>query len=200
MELNKPTKKDHFPLPFVDQFLDTLVRKKYFSFLDGFSRYNQIQISPKDQYKIIFTCSWGTFAYRVLPFKLCNAPTTFQREILTILSDLINEGIEAYMEDFIPYGNDFVQALHNIEKFLTWCIATRLSFSYEKCHMMMNEGIVLGHFIFSIGIYVDLVKIEVILKLPTPHTQINACSFLGYTCYYCRFVEILIYSIIVCIN
>eukprot|EP00253_Pinus_taeda_P030192 PITA_30192 len=76
-ELNKATKKDHFPLPFIDQVLDGLARNKFFSFLDGFNGYNKIQISPKDQDKTTFTCPWGTFAYWVLPFGLGNAPTTF---------------------------------------------------------------------------------------------------------------------------
>ena len=80
-ELNKVTQKDHFPLPFIDQVLDTLSEKKFFSFLDGFSGYNQIQIAPKDQDKTTFTCPWGTFGYRVLPFGLCNAPTTLQRVV-----------------------------------------------------------------------------------------------------------------------
>ena len=73
-ELNKATKKDHFPLPFIDQ---ALAGKKFFSFLDGFSWYNQIQISPEDQDKTTFACPWGTFAYQVLPFGLCNALATF---------------------------------------------------------------------------------------------------------------------------
>jgi hypothetical protein len=77
-ELNKATLKDHFPLPFIDQVLDTLAGKKYFSFLDGFNGYNQIYIAPEDQDKTMFTCPWGTYAYKVLPFGLCNAPTTFQ--------------------------------------------------------------------------------------------------------------------------
>eukprot|EP00253_Pinus_taeda_P005557 PITA_05557 len=76
-ELNKSTKKDHFPLPFIDQVLDGLEGKKFFSFLDGFSGYNQIQISPDDQDKTTFTCPWGTFTYRVLPFGICNDPATF---------------------------------------------------------------------------------------------------------------------------
>ena len=77
-ELNKATKKDHFPLPFIDQVLDTLAGKKYFSFLDGYSGYNQISIAPEDQDKTKFTCPWDTFAYSILPFGLCNAPATFQ--------------------------------------------------------------------------------------------------------------------------
>jgi hypothetical protein len=117
-ELNKATQKDHFPLPFIDQVLDTLAGKQFFSFLDGFSGYNQIQITPEDQDKTTFTCPWGTFAYRVLPFGLCNAPATFQRAILSIFVDLINEGLEVYMDDFTPYGDDFDQALQTLEKVL----------------------------------------------------------------------------------
>ena len=77
-ELNKATKKDHFPLPFIDQVLDTLVGKKYFSFLDGYSGYNQISIALEDKDKTTFICPWGTFAYSILPFGLCNALATFQ--------------------------------------------------------------------------------------------------------------------------
>jgi hypothetical protein len=78
-ELNKATLKYYFPLPFIDQVLDTLSGKKCFSFLDGYNGYNQIIIEPEDQDKNTFTCPWGTYSYRVLPFILCNAPTTFQR-------------------------------------------------------------------------------------------------------------------------
>jgi hypothetical protein len=106
-ELNKATSKDHFPLPFIDQVLDTLAGKKYFSFLDGFSGYNQIQLSLEDQDKTTFTYPWGTFAYQVFPFGLCNAPTTFQWVVLGIFSYLIHDCVEVYMDDFIVYGNTF---------------------------------------------------------------------------------------------
>jgi len=105
-ELNKATDKEHFSFPFIDQVLDGLVGKKLFSFLDGFSGYNQIQINPKDQGKTTFTCPWGTFSYRVLPFGLCNAPAT-QREFLCIFVELVCDSIEIYMDDFTPYGCDF---------------------------------------------------------------------------------------------
>eukprot|EP00253_Pinus_taeda_P009033 PITA_09033 len=87
--LNKATQKDHFPLPFIDQVLDNLDGKKFFSFLDGFSGYNQIRIAPQDKDKTTFTSPWGTFAYRVLPFGLCNAPATFQRAVIGIFSDML---------------------------------------------------------------------------------------------------------------
>ena len=106
-ELNKATKNNHFPLPFIDQVLDGLAGKKFFSFLDGFSGYNQIQMSPEDQDKTTFTCPWGTFAYWVLPFGLCNATFTFQRAVLSIVFELVHDAIEIYMDDFTPYGSDF---------------------------------------------------------------------------------------------
>ncbi|GJR24292.1 reverse transcriptase domain-containing protein [Tanacetum coccineum] len=78
-KLNDATRKDHFPLPFMDQMLERLAGNEYYCFLDGFSGYFQIPIDPKDQDKTTFTCPYGTFAYRRMPFGLCNAPGTFQR-------------------------------------------------------------------------------------------------------------------------
>nr|GEW62861.1 reverse transcriptase domain-containing protein [Tanacetum cinerariifolium] len=80
-KLNEATRKDHFPLPFMDQILERLARNQYYCFLDNFSGYFQIPIDPKDQEKTTFTCPYGTFAYRGMPFGLCNAPGTFQRKL-----------------------------------------------------------------------------------------------------------------------
>ena len=131
-ELNKATQKDHFPLSFINQVLDTLYGKNLFSFLDGFSGYNQIQIAPEDKDKTTFTCPWGTFAYKVLPFGLCNAPTTFQRAMIGVFSELVNDSMEIFMDDFTPYGKDFEETLKNLEKVLTRCEQTQLSLSTEK--------------------------------------------------------------------
>ena len=76
-KLNKATRKAHFPLLFIDQMLDRLAGKEFYCFLDGYSRYNQIEIAPKDQEKMTFTCPYGTFAFRRMSFGLCNAPATF---------------------------------------------------------------------------------------------------------------------------
>ncbi|KAM2322731.1 hypothetical protein ACFXTH_019376 [Malus domestica] len=78
-KLNAMTRKDHFPLPFLDQMLERLAGYKFYCFLDGYSGYNQIVIAPEDQEKTTFTCPFGTFAYRRMPFGLCIAPATFQR-------------------------------------------------------------------------------------------------------------------------
>ena len=126
-ELNKATQKDHFPLPFIVQVLDTLSGKQLFSFLDGFSGYNQIHISPEDQYKTTFIFPWGTFAYIFLPFGLCNAPTTFLMEILGIFSDLLNDCLEIFIDEFTPYGDAFETALTNLEKMLEHCEKNNVS-------------------------------------------------------------------------
>ena len=77
--LNSVTRKDHFPLPFMDQVLERVSGHPFYCFLDGYSRYFQIEIDLEDQEKTTFTCHFGTFAYRRMPFGLCNAPATFQR-------------------------------------------------------------------------------------------------------------------------
>lgn len=137
--MNKETLKDHFPLPFIDQVLDTLAGKKYFSFLDGFSGYNQIQVAPGDQDKTTFTFPWVTYAYRVLPFGLCNALAKFQRAVLGIFSDLIHDCVEVYMDDFTVYGNTFEEDLENLERFLRICKEANLSLSHEKCFMILQK-------------------------------------------------------------
>jgi hypothetical protein len=77
-KLNAATRKDHFPLPFIDQMVERLAGHKYYCFLDGYSGYNQVPVDPEDQEKTTFTCPFGTFTYRRMPFGLCNAPATFQ--------------------------------------------------------------------------------------------------------------------------
>jgi hypothetical protein len=120
-ELNKSTRKDNFILPFIGQVLGVLAGKEYFSILDGFNGYNQIQIIPEDQDKMTFTFPWGTFSYKVLQFGLCNAPTTFQRDIVIIFLDLIHDKLEICMDDFTPYGISFDEALPNIDKVIQRC-------------------------------------------------------------------------------
>ena len=121
-ELNKATKKHHFPLPFIYQVLDGLAGKKFLSFLDGFSGYNQIQISPEDQDNTTTTFTCGTFNYRLLPFGLCNSLPTFQREILSIFAELVHDTVEICMDNFTPYGCDFLEPLSNLGKVLNKCV------------------------------------------------------------------------------
>nr|GEX51685.1 reverse transcriptase domain-containing protein [Tanacetum cinerariifolium] len=99
-KLNEATRKDHFPLPFMGQMLERLAGNQYYCFLDGFSGYFQIPIDTKDQEKTTFTYPYRTFAYRCMPFGLCNAPGTFQRCMMAIFHDMIEKTMEVFMDDF----------------------------------------------------------------------------------------------------
>jgi len=102
---------------------------------------------------------------------------------------MLNDSLEIFMDDFTPYGVTFEDSLQNLEKVLKRCIQANLSLSTEKCHMMMNEGIVLGHDISFQGIQVDPSKVQVIQTLPIPKTQTDVRSFLGHAGYYRRFIK-----------
>nr|GEV66570.1 reverse transcriptase domain-containing protein [Tanacetum cinerariifolium] len=111
---NDATRKDHFPLPFMDQMLERLAGNEFYCFLDGFLRYFQIPIDPLDQEKTTFTCPYGTFAYRRMPFDLCNAPDTFQRCMIAIFHDMIEKTMEVFMDDSRFLGIVFLR--HTILK------------------------------------------------------------------------------------
>ncbi|GJX76559.1 reverse transcriptase domain-containing protein [Tanacetum coccineum] len=188
-KLNEATCKDHFPLPFMDQMLERLAGNEFYCFLDGFSGYFQIPIEPKDQEKTTFTCPYGTFAYRRMPFGLCNAPGTFQRCMMAIFHDMIEKTMEVFMDDFSVFGDSFSSCLANLDKMLKRCEDTKLALNWEKSHFMVKEGIVLGHKISRKGIEVDKAKVDVISKLPHPTTVKGIRSFLGHAGFYRRFIK-----------
>ncbi|MCQ7285327.1 reverse transcriptase domain-containing protein, partial [Salmonella enterica] len=187
--LNEATRKDHFPLPFIDQMLERLSGHKFYCFLDGFSGYFQIPIAPEDQEKTTFTCPYGTFAYRRMPFGLCNAPATFQRCMVAIFHDMIEKTMEVFMDDFSIFGDSYDQCLDNLERMLSRCEETNLALNWEKCHFMVTEGIVLGHKISSEGMEVDRAKIDTISRLPPPSSVRAIRSFLGHAGFYRRFIK-----------
>ncbi|GJV26606.1 reverse transcriptase domain-containing protein [Tanacetum coccineum] len=188
-KLNEATRKDHFPLPFMDQMLERLAGNEYYCFLDGFSGYFQIPIDPKDQEKTTFTYPYGTFAYRRMPFGLCNAPGTFQMCMMAIFHDMIEKTMEVFIDNFSVFGNSFSTCLSNLERMLKRCEDTNLALNWEKSHFMVKEGIVLGHKISKKGIEVDKAKIDVIAKLPHPTTVKGIRSFLGHAGFYRRFIK-----------
>nr|GFB71508.1 reverse transcriptase domain-containing protein [Tanacetum cinerariifolium] len=189
MKLNEATRKDHFPLPFMDQILERLAGNEYYCFLDGFSGYFQIPIDLKDHEKTTFTCPYGTFAYKRMPFGLCNAPGTFQRCMMAIFYDMIEQTMEVFMDDFSVFRNSFSTCLTNLEKMLKRCKDTKLALNWEKSHFIVKEGIVLGHKISKKGIEVDKAKIKVISKLPHPTTVKGIRSFLEHAGFYRRFIK-----------
>ncbi|CAN6718930.1 unnamed protein product [Malus baccata var. baccata] len=188
-KLNATTRKDHFPLPFIDQMLERLAGYAFYCFLDGYSGYNQIVISPEDQEKTTFTCPFGTFAYRCMPFGLCNAPATFQRCMMSIFSDHVEKIIEVFMDDFSVFGDSFDSCLHNLSVILKRCVETNLVLNWEKCHFMVKQGIVLGHIISEKGIEVNKSKIDLVRHLPSPTSVREVRSFLGHAGFYRRFIK-----------
>nr|GEV69430.1 reverse transcriptase domain-containing protein [Tanacetum cinerariifolium] len=159
-KLNEATRKDHFPLPFMDQILERLAGNEYYCFLDGFLGYFQIPIDPKDQEKTTFMYPYGTFAYRCMPFGLCNAPGTFQRCMMATFHDMIEKTVEVFMDDFSVFRNSFGTCLSHLEKMLKWCEDTKLCPNWEKTHFMVKEGIILGHKISKNEIEVDKAKLD----------------------------------------
>ena len=188
-KLNTATRKDHYPLPFINQMLDRLARHSHYCFLDGYSGYNQIAIALEDQDKSTFTCPYDTFALRRMPFGLCNASVTFQRCMMSIFSNLVEGVMEIFMDDFSVYGSSFEDCLRNLETVLQRCQDKNLALNWEKCHFMVTEGIVLGHKISAAGLEVDQAKIFVIKTLMPPTTVKGIRSFLGHAGFYRRFIK-----------
>nr|GEV06314.1 DNA-directed DNA polymerase [Tanacetum cinerariifolium] len=188
-KLNDETRKDHFPLPFMDQMLERLAGNEFYCFLDGFSGYFQILINPPDQEKTTFTCPYGKFAYRRMPFGLCNAPGTFQKYMMVIFHDTIEKTMKVFMDDFFVFGDSFSSCLSHLDIMLQWCEDTNLVLNWEKCHFMVKEGIVFGHKISENRLEVDRAKVDVIAKLPHPTTVKGVRSFLGHDDFYQRFIH-----------
>nr|GEV08116.1 reverse transcriptase domain-containing protein [Tanacetum cinerariifolium] len=157
--LNDAIRKDHFPMPFMDQMLERLRGNKYNFFLNGFSGYFQIPIDHQDQENTTFTCPYGMFDYQF------------------------------FMDDFSVFGNSFGTCLSHLEKMLKQCEDTNLCLNLEKSHFMVKEGIVLGHKISKNGIKVDKAKVDVIAKPPYPTTVKGVWSFLGHAGFYHRFIQ-----------
>ena len=169
--------------------LKRIVGHTFYYFLDGYSGYNQIAIALEDQEKTIFTCPYRTYAYRRMPFGLCNAPATFQRCMMAIFSDLVEDIMEVFMDDFSVFGDSFEGCLNNLEKVLAIYEETNLVLNWEKCHFMVDEGIVLGHKISAKGIEVDRAKIETVENLSYPTNVKGVRSFLGHAGFYRRFIK-----------
>jgi len=101
--------------------VERLAGHEYYCFLDGYSGYNQVPVDPEDQEKTTFTCPFGTFAYRRMPFGLCNAPATFQRCMIIIFSDVVEPFLEVFMDDFSVFGSSFEECLHHLTLVLESC-------------------------------------------------------------------------------
>ncbi|GJZ08461.1 reverse transcriptase domain-containing protein [Tanacetum coccineum] len=141
-----------------------------------------------DQEKTTFTCLFETYAYRRMPFGICNTPATFQRCMLSIFHNMIEESVEVFMDDF-SFEDSFNKCLNNLDKMLQHCKHAHLVLNWEKYHFMVKEGNVLGHKVSSAELEVDKAKINVILKLPSPTNIKGVRSFLGHVGFYRCFIK-----------
>ncbi|KAL6345640.1 hypothetical protein AAG906_017372 [Vitis piasezkii] len=133
---------DHFPLPFMDQVLERVLGHPYYCFLNGYSGYFHTEIALEDKEKTTFTCPFGTYAYRRMPFGLCNALATFQRCMLSIFNDIVERIMEVFMDDLTIYGDDFGNCLSNLETILQRCIEKNLDAKFkwdDKCQHCFEE-------------------------------------------------------------
>ena len=136
-KLNTTTRNNHYPLPFIDQMLDRLAEHPHYCFLDGYFGYYQIAIAPEDQENTTFTCPYGTFTCRRMPFGLCNAHATFQRCMMSMFSYFVEEAMEIFMDDISIYRSSFEKCLENLETILQRCQDKNLPLNWEKCHFMV---------------------------------------------------------------
>jgi hypothetical protein len=169
--------------------VERLAGHEYYCFFDGYFGYNQVPVDPEDQEKTTFTCPFVTFAYRRMPFGLCNGPATFQRCMISIFSDMVEHFLEIFMDDFSVFGSNFEECLHHFTLVLVRCKEKNLVLNWEKCHFMVKQGIILGHVISHRGIEVDKAKVDLISNLPPPRTVKEVRSFLGHAGFYRQFIQ-----------
>ncbi|KAK6145014.1 hypothetical protein DH2020_021834 [Rehmannia glutinosa] len=185
--LNDATRKDHFPYLLLIKCLNVYPVTSIIASMAcrGYFDFDRLRRTKRKPLSLV---PYGLFAYRRMPFGLCNAPT-FQRCMLAIFDELVEEIMEVFMDDFSVFGDSFDLCLANLKKVLVRCEETNLVLNWEKCHFMVQEGIILGHKISCRGIEVDKAKVETISKLPPPTTVKAIRSFLGHVGFYRRFIK-----------
>lgn len=188
-KLNEVTKKDSYPLPRMDDTLDTLANAKWFSTLDLKSGYWQVEMHPDDREKTAFSNGNGLWQFNVMPFGLCNAPATFERLMESVLKGLHWKTCLVYLDDVIIFSSTFDEHLRNLEEILQKLSNAGLKLSPKKCQLFRKEVKYLGHIISSKGVMTDPQKTEAVRDWPVPKDKHDIRSFLGLCSYYRRFVH-----------
>src|SRR5450759_5001679 len=188
-KLNEATKKDAYPLPFTDIILDHVAGHMVYTFLDGMAGYHQTNIRLCDQIYTTFITDWGTYAFRRMPFGLCNAPWTFQRIMRDIFHDFMRYFLEVFIDEFAVFSKSWEEHLEHLRMTFERCREANLKLHPGKCFIKMDSGILLGHRVSEQGIAVDLEKVTAILALRRPSNVKEVRGFLGMVGYYRRFVE-----------
>ena len=158
------------------------------SFMDGFFGYNQILMAPEDMEKTSFITKWGTYCYRVMPFRLKNAGATYQIAATTLFHDMMHRYVEVYVDDMIVKFRDKAEHLAALQRFFKRIRQFRLRLNPKKCTFGVSSRKLLGHIVSQRGIEVDPEKIRAILDMPAPRTVREIRGFLGKLQYISRFI------------
>src|ERR1700733_11766157 len=186
--LNRASLKDNFPLPTMEQILQSVAGSELMSFLDGFLGYNQILVHPDDRLKTTFITKWGTYAYQKMPFGLINAGATFQRAMDTAFRGLINRSVVIYLDDITVFSKKRSNHLHDLNQIFQRCKRYGISLNPKKSFFALDQGKLLGFIVSRDGIHIDPDRIKEISEIPFPHNKKSMQSFLGQINFVKRFV------------
>ena len=188
-KVNAVTRKDAYPLPRVDDSLDTLASCKWFSTLDLLSGYWQVEVDEKDREKTAFITNEGLFEFTKMPFGLCNAPATFQRLMDLILAGLQWKNCLVYLDDILIIGRTFKEHLDNLGLVFNRLREAGLKLKPSKCFVCQKQVKYLGHVVSPDGIATDMTKTEKVANWPIPTHRREVQQFLGLVSYYRRFIK-----------
>lgn len=188
-KLNNVTKRDRYPLPRIDDMLETLSGCQWFSSLDLASGFWQVELSPKDREKSTFITRFGTFEFTVMPFGLCNAPATFQRLMDTVLRDILWQFVVVYIDDINVGSKTFDEHLQHLEQVFLRLEQAGLKLSPEKCFFFKDKIPFLGHVVSREGIQTDPEKLRTIKEFPVPNDLTQLRGFIALASYYRKFVK-----------
>lgn len=186
--LNSITVKDRFPLT-IDELLDELGRASWFSKLDLRQGFHQILMADADVAKTAFRTHEGHYEYRVMPFGLCNAPSTFQEAMTTMLRPFLRQFATMFFDDILVYSATLTDHVHHLHLILQALTKHRYHLKLSKCSFAQRQLDYLGHVISGRGVQPEPSKIQAILDWPTPRTTKELCTFLGLTGFYRKFVQ-----------
>ncbi|PKI67076.1 hypothetical protein CRG98_012540 [Punica granatum] len=159
-----------------------------FSFMDGFSEYNQIRMAEEDKIKTAFTTMWGTFCYRVMPFSLKNAGATYQRAMVTLFHEMMHKEIEVYVDNIIANSKEGEDHLINLKRLFDRLREYKLRLNPTKCTFGAKLGKLLGFVVSERSIEVDPDKVKAIRESPSPSSVREVRGFLGRLNYIARFI------------